>query len=616
MALLDLVFQSEDPGLSIRHVALVDGLSRLFEIKIVAVCPDDDIGLEDMIGGRATFSIDGGSLGGIRRWGGVCTHFEQQKPEDKGLATYAAVLRPSLWLLSQRTNCRIFQHLSTPEIITKILGEWEIAPSWSLDTASYARFEYKVQYGESDFAFISRLLEDAGISFSFDFHDGDGSLPVFSDHPEKNEARPGAISYTDHPQPEARQPFVTDVLIRRELTPGAFVVQDHDFRRRPDYPLLATAPAASGLESKLEQYTYRPGAFLTEGNAASSHTASSDDAEGTAFAARGLEATRSSKRTVVFKTNLADLSPGTVFSISGHPQKVISDGATLLITRTDFDGTPGGEWTFRAEAVTTDAAYRPALKTPRPRVMGVQAAVVVGPSGDEIHTEELGRVRVQFPWDREGKNDEYSSCFLRVSQGWAGAGYGVLSVPRVGQEVTVAFFEGDPDQPIIIGRVHNVVNQAPYALPDKKTRTAWRSQSTPNGGEGYNELMFEDEAGAELISLRAERDLNKLVKQNETERTGTDRTSSVGRARSLTVGGVDSTLVGVRHVVAIGSAGGGASSTSWEMTDKHIVATTGDATVTFDGPDLTFEAKGNITIVSREGDVIIKGGPNVKINST
>ena len=133
MALLDLAFQSDDPGLSIRHVALVEGLSKLFEIQIVAVCPADDIGLESMIGGRATFSLDAGSLGGIRRWGGVCTRFEQQKPEDKGLATYALVLRPRLWLLSQRTNCRIFQHLSTPEIVTKILGEWEIAPTWSFE---------------------------------------------------------------------------------------------------------------------------------------------------------------------------------------------------------------------------------------------------------------------------------------------------------------------------------------------------------------------------------------------------------------------------------------------------------------------------------------------------
>jgi type VI secretion system secreted protein VgrG len=614
MALLDLVFASDDPGLSVRDAKVVEGLSQLFEIELVARCPADDLALDALIGARATFAVDGGSLGGVRRWGGVCTRFEQQNPEDKGLATYALTLRPSLWLLSQRTNCRVFQHLSTPEIVAQLLGEWSIPATFGFDTATYPRFEYKVQYGESDFAFVSRLLEDAGISYALDFSADDGSVPTFVDHPETKEPRAGALPYADKPHPEVREPFATAVVVRRELAPGGFVVQDHDFRRRPDYPLLAAAPAASGVEAKLEQYAYRPGAFLTEGTKLVSRAAASDDAEGAALAARGLEATRNAHRTIALKTNVSDLVPGSVFSISGHPQRVVSSGA-LLVTHASFEGTATGEWSFRVRCVTADSPYRPALATPRPRVQGVQAALVVGPSGDEIHTEELGRVRVQFPWDRYGASDEQSSCFLRVSQGWAGAGYGVLSVPRVGQEVTVAFFEGDPDQPIIVGRVHNVVNQPPCALPDQKTRTAWRSQSTPNGGDGHNELVFEDATGAELISLRAERDLQKLVKQNEIERTGVDRTSSIGRARSLTVGGVDSTLVGVRHIVAIGGDGG-AGTTSWEMTDKRIVATTGDATVTFDGPDLTFEAKGNITIVSREGDVIIKGGPNVKINST
>ena len=259
-----------------------------------------------------------------------------------------------------------------------------------------------------------------------------------------------------------------------------------------------------------------------------------------------------------------------------------------------------------------DTPYRPAQTTPRPRVGGVQSALVVGPRGEEIHTDEFGRVRVQFHWDREGKLDERSSCWVRVSQGWAGTGFGMMVIPRVGQEVTVGFFEGDPDQPVIIGRVYNAVNRVPYKLPDNKTKSGWRTRSTPASAAdasspAYNELMFEDKKDAELVSLRAQRDLHKLVKANESERTGTDRTVSVGKSRTATVGAVDSTLVGTRHVVTVGG-------TSLEMTDKRLVATTGEATITWSGPDLSLEAKGNITIVAHEGDVIIKGGPNVKIN--
>jgi len=239
----------------------------------------------------------------------------------------------------------------------------------------------------------------------------------------------------------------------------------------------------------------------------------------------------------------------------------------------------------------------------------VQSALVVGPKGEEIHTDEFGRVRVQFHWDREGKRDEHSSCWVRVSQGWAGTGFGMMVIPRVGQEVTVGFFEGDPDQPVIIGRVYNAVNRVPYKLPDDKTKSGWRTRSTPGdpSSPAFNELMFEDKKDAELVSLRAQRDFHKLVKANESERTGTDRTISVGKNRTATVGAVDSTMVGTRHVVTVGSS-------HVEMTDKHIVATTGEATVTWSGPDLSLEAKGNITIVAHEGDVIIKGGPNVKIN--
>jgi type VI secretion system secreted protein VgrG len=256
------------------------------------------------------------------------------------------------------------------------------------------------------------------------------------------------------------------------------------------------------------------------------------------------------------------------------------------------------------------------MRTSKPIVRGVQSAVVVGPAGEEIHTDEFGRVRVQFHWDREGKYDDNSSCWMRVSQGWAGSGYGMIVIPRIGQEVLVGFFEGDPDQPVIIGRVYNNTARVPYKLPDHKTKSTWKSDSSPNS-DGFNEIMFEDAKGKELVYVQAQKDLQKLVKNNETERTGVNRTIAVGANRTATIGVNDTTIVGVKHRLTIAQPKEPPPSippTTFDMSDKKLSYTTGEASIIFDGPNITLEAKGNITIRSKGGDVIIQGGPNVKIN--
>jgi type VI secretion system secreted protein VgrG len=612
---LNLSFASAHDSLSVRHFTVTERISTLFDVSIVGLSSLDDIDFETIIGQPATLRIEHGGLSAVapsREWRGICTHFEQLQAESTGLSTYLVRIAPALWMLTQRQNNRIFQHLTVPQIVGKILDEWGIEHELEIDATAHVRHEYVVQYGETDFAFVSRLLEEAGISYRFAFDDKKGTHPVFADKPHRREPRAGTpLLFVDHPPPGVTREIVTKLRISRELRPGNVALRDFEFRGRLDYPLFGKATPAAGVEGPLEQYGYAPGAFVTEGKPGAEKAARADEKEGMALAERGLEAIRATKEIVAFDTNVIDLGPGEIFSMSGHPKTEISAPKLLLAIEQRLDGTIGGEWSVTGRAVPAETPHRPAKTTPRPKISGVQSAIVVGPKGEEIHTDELGRVRVQFHWDREGKRDEQSSCWVRVSQGWAGTGFGMMVLPRVGQEVTVSFFEGDPDQPVIIGRVYNSLNQVPYKLPDNKTRSGWKTQSSPGSGAApaYNELMFEDKKGAELVSLRAQRDLHKLVKANENERTGTDRTIAVGKNRTSTVGAVDSTFVGTRHVVTVG-----ATPTSFEMTDKRIVATTGEATITFNGPDIALEAKGNITIVAHEGDVIIRGGPNVKIN--
>jgi type VI secretion system secreted protein VgrG len=246
-------------------------------------------------------------------------------------------------------------------------------------------------------------------------------------------------------------------------------------------------------------------------------------------------------------------------------------------------------------------------------VSGVESATVVGPRGEEIHCDEFGRVRVHFHWDRESKMDDNSSCWIHVSHPWGGAGYGGMNLPRVGQEVLVDFLGGDPDRPIIVGRVYTNLQKVPYKLPDDKTQSGWKSNSTNNTG-GYNEIMFEDASGKELLRMQAERDLNKLVKRNENitvgnsraKAIGVDEAITVGNNRTKSVGQVNSTSAGVMHSVTIAPPGQGGAppptpTTVFTMIDKNIALTTGNATIQLLDKDIILAAKGSITLTALEG---------------
>jgi type VI secretion system secreted protein VgrG len=526
--------------LDVREFEVEERMSKLFSVKLRVMSRDADLDFAAIVGLPASFAINGAERRGSRSrvWRGICQDIKQLAVEERGLSTYELTIVPTLWLLTQRRNYRIFQQVSEIDMVTTILGEWSIAPVLRL-TGSYKPREYRVQYGESDFAFISRMLEDAGVSFFFE-PSGEDTTLVLSDAPQAGEARELAVPYRENPTTADRD-HVTKVMSEQQIRPGRYTVRDYDTRLPADYPLKAGAKSVgASVEDRLEVFEYQPGAFLFGGAAGGGTptaddrgTARSDEREAQRIAERRLDAQRGARRSCRFETSASDLGPGVVFVISEHARADFA-AARLLVIGSTHSGTSLDSWVQRCEARFADTPFRPAHDTPKPKTAGVECATVVGPPGEEIHTDEFGRVRVAFHWDRESKADQNSSCWIHSSQPWGGAGYGGTALPRVGQEVIVDFLAGDPDRPIITGRVYTNQQKTPYTLPHNKTQSGLKSSSSPATG-GYNELMFEDAAGRELVRMQAEKDLKKLVKHDESVIIGNDRQKLVRHDDALTV---------------------------------------------------------------------------------
>lgn len=530
-----------------------EAISQLFHFQLELLAEKTaDVAFDKLLGQKVTIRQGLPGSGKNRFFSGICNRISQGEQDDD-FTSYRMELVPQFWLLTRKAQSRIFQHISVPDILKKVLEGLDV----SFDIkGTFEKRDYCVQYRETDFNFASRLMEEEGIFYFFKHENGSHKMMV-ANTPSAH-ADLGKFTYenmTGGTRPDDR---IFDWQKTQEMRSGKYTLWDHTFELphkhlETDKTIQESVTVGKvdhklkvGGNDKLEIFDY-PGEFAQRFDGV--------DRGGGDQASELQKIFQDNKRTVEVRMqeeavgslvingsgNVRQLAAGGKFSLEKHFN---ADGQYVLTSVQHHASTAGAfrsggdEFHFQSSFSCIPAAlpFRPARLTPRPFVQGTQSAVVVGPSNEEIFTDKYSRVKVQFHWDREGKNDGGSSCWVRVGTSWAGKQWGAISIPRIGQEVIVAFQEGDPDQPIIVGSVFNAEMMPPYKLPDNKTQSGIKTRSTLKGGpENFNELRFEDKKGSEDIYLHAEKDFHRFVEHDDDLKVGNDQTIEIKKNRTETV---------------------------------------------------------------------------------
>ena len=526
-------FQIEGLGSELRVMRFDghEGISQLSHFDVVVACAENDLAFASAVGKPAVLTFRVGDQ--PRYVHGIVSSFEQGE-EGRKLTAYHITLVPNAWRLQHRRDSRIFQELSTPDILKKVLDKAGIADYKIQVSGAYSPREYCVQYRESDWSFLCRLMEEEGIYYYFE-HTEDKDVLVIGDVPATHEPIAGAatIPYRASLGALVKTEHVSRFRYSERVRPGKVTLRDYNFKK----PNLALESSKAGRDdTDLEIYDY-PGDYEAPGG-------------GSTFAGVRLEMLQATKKTGDGDSACPRLTPGYKFTLADHTRDDFNQ--EYLITRVDHQGfeprmdapmgdeTPPYKNTF--EVIPATVAFRPPQVTTWPTIKGIQTAIVVGPGGEEIYTDAHGRIKVQFHWDREGKKDEHASCWIRVSQIWAGGAWGAMFIPRIGHEVVVDFLEGDPDRPLVVGSVYHGANVTPYPLPAEKTKSTIKSNSSTGGG-GSNELRFEDKKGSEEVylhgqkdwNIKIEHDKNQLIGHDETKKVGHDETQEIDHDRRKTI---------------------------------------------------------------------------------
>ncbi len=564
-------------------------ISGLFRYQLELVSEDKGLDFDSIVGQGATVKLAMND-GTDHFFHGVVARFSQEDTDER-LTTYYAELRPWLWVLTLASDCRIFQNQSTPDIVKAVFSDLGFTDFRDALTGTYAPREYCVQYNETAFDFVSRLMEDEGIFYFFEHEDGKHTL-VLADDADAHAVCPGLsdgaryrASAVEHTDDHA----VTGCRIERQVVTGKFAHDDYNF----ETPSTDLKVEVEGTSGKMRVYEY-PGGFLKS------------DA-GEARANRRIESLEQPHKTLRGESYVRAFAAGFKFDLKEHYRE---DANSTYVLRSVSHAATQERYTNTFEAFPFEVPFRPPRTTPRPVVHGVQTAVVTGKKGEEIWTDKYGRIKVQFFWDQKGKFDENTTCWIRCDQGWAGKAWGGIFLPRIGQEVIVSFEEGDPDRPLVTGAVYNAEQVVPYALPAEQTKSTIKSNSS-KGGAGFNELRFEDKKGSEEVFFHAQKDHNLVVENDRTKKVLNKETNTIKSDRSTTVEEGNDT-----YVVAKGNRTFQVKTgnETYEVKGTRAVTVTGNETHD-DKADFTQTVAGNYKLdVTGDYELNVKG--NVTINVT
>lgn len=606
-----------------------EGMSRLFEFRLDLLSASTDITADQLLGKSVTVSMARAG-GDPRYFNGVVRRFAAGPIGGRGLRSYVAEIAPTAWLLTQTSDHKIFQAKSAKDIIEDVLTAHGVTNyRFGVINEQHPVRDYCVQYGETAYDFIQRLMEEEGIFYFIEHKQGEHTIVIADDKSAYVDAIDKEVTYAPG---SMLTNAVSQWLPSFAFQSGKWTQRDFDFENPSKIKDLETEQATSvsvSEFSKYERFSY-PGLYVKR-------------SDGSLLTRLQMEMLEADYCTVRGDSDLASFTPGAKFKLTNDPDGskayVLTEvshratGATL-----QAGGGDGETYANSFTCIPADTVFRPLRLTAKPKVHGPQTAIVVGQSGQEIYCDTYGRIKVQFHWDRYGKSDENSSCWIRVAQAWAGGKWGAIFTPRMGMEVVVEFLDGDPDRPLVTGCVYNGDNGVPYALADNKTQSGFLSRSSQQGtAQNANELRFEDKKGEEQILFHAEKDFLREVENDDTLTVGNDQTITVDNNRTETVKADETiTIEGNRtETVQQDEAVTVQQNRTHTIQGDDAATVTGDASLTVssgnrgvsvDSGNYTLSAAmGNVTIGADMGKVTIEamqsielkvGGNSVKIDQT
>jgi type VI secretion system secreted protein VgrG len=611
--------------LLINKLSASETLSELFQFNVELLRGENEasdeptiINVKKILGKMVSIKIVQKD-GATRLFNGMVNSFSQGN-RDGRFSYYYATIVPSVWILTQKAQSRIFQHLSVPDILKAVFADFNI--DYQIQGTFHPR-NYCVQYRESDFAFASRLMEEEGLYYFFE-HSNETHQMIIANTPESHPDCPSKSKLPFFLNVSPGDDFISSIATWRvdyKMQTGKVTLWDNHFEL-PNKALEAEKLARpdTGADAAIEFYNY-PGGYAKKFDGV--------DRTGGAQTGEIQKIFSENKKTAEIRMQEIDaqykvangisdccaLTAGYRFELSKHPNKEFNTKHTLVSVMHEIEQSPdyisgdeipspyGNSFT----CIPGSVPFRPAQKTPKPILQGSQTAMVVGPAGEEIFTDKYGRVKVRFHWHREGKNDADSSCWIRVAQGWAGKRWGMMFIPRIGMEVIVEFLEGDPDQPIITGCVYNAETMPPYKLPDEKTKMTIKSDSSTGGG-GFNELRFEDKKGSEQVFIHGEKDMDVRVKNDSREYIAHERHSIVVKDKLEKVGGD-------KHLQVLGDKNEKISGTVSLKVEQDVQEKIGKNYALDAGTEIHLKSGTNLTIETGANLTLKVGGNFININS-